>query len=49
MALGGFNVEMAKNESGDVIRMDFSTEGLVPGALSNAIPFKRCKILFERG
>jgi hypothetical protein len=38
--LWGFNVEHAKDENGNIIPVDFTTAGLMPGALSNPKPFK---------
>jgi hypothetical protein len=40
--LWGFNLAQAKDENGNLIPIDFSTDGLVPGALSNVKPFKCC-------
>jgi cytochrome P450 len=40
--LWGFNVDFAKDENGNTIPVDFTTDGLVPGALSNPKPFKCC-------
>ena len=40
--LWGFNIEHAKDENGNIIPVDFTTDGLVPGALSNAKPFACC-------
>jgi hypothetical protein len=42
--LWGFNVEHAKDENGNDIPVDATTEGLVPGALSNPKLFKCCTI-----
>ena len=42
--LWGFNLELAKDEAGNIIPVDFSTDGLVPGALSNVKPFKCCNL-----
>jgi len=42
--LWGFHLDLAKDENGNVIPIDFSTDGLVPGALSNVKPFKCCNI-----
>jgi len=42
--LWGFNIERAKDENGNDIPVDASTEGLVPGALSNPKPFKCCTL-----
>ena len=41
--LWGFNIEHAKDDKGNIIPVDFTSEGLVPGALSNPLPFKCCK------
>jgi hypothetical protein len=40
--LWGFDLTLAKDENGEIIPVDFSTDGLVPGALSNVKPFKCC-------
>ena len=40
--LWGFNIKHAKDENGNIIPVDFTTDGLVPGALSNAKPFACC-------
>lgn len=40
--LWGFNIEHAKDENGNIIPVDFTTDGLVPGAMSNAKPFECC-------
>ena len=40
--LWGFNIDYARDENGNILPVDFTTEGLVPGALSNAKPFKCC-------
>ena len=42
--LWGFNIEHAIDENGDPIPVDFTTDGLVPGAMSNAKPFQCCRI-----
>jgi len=42
--LWGFNIEHAKDENGDPIPVDFTTDGLIPGAMSNAKPFQCCRI-----
>jgi hypothetical protein len=42
--LWGFDLQLAKDENGNDIPIDFSTDGLVPGALSNVKPFKCCTI-----
>jgi cytochrome P450 family 619 len=41
--LWGFNIQQARDANGNIIPIDFSTDGLVPGALSNVKPFKCCK------
>ena len=41
--LWGFDIQLAKDEDGNVIPVDFTTKGLMPGALSNPKPFKCCK------
>lgn len=38
-------MELAKDQNGRVIPVDFSKDGLVPGALSNVKPFKCCMSL----
>jgi len=40
--LWGFNIEHAKDENGQIVPVDFSFDGMVPGAMSNAKPFKCC-------
>jgi hypothetical protein len=40
--LWGFNIDLAKDGNGDIIPVDFTTDGLVPGAMSNAKPFECC-------
>jgi hypothetical protein len=40
--LWGFDLTLAKDKNGEIIPIDFSTDGLVPGALSNVKPFKCC-------
>src|SRR5271170_3919332 len=42
--LWGFNIEYARDENGEIIPVDDTWNGLVPGALSNAIPFKCCML-----
>jgi len=42
--LWGFNIEHAR-ENGKIVPVDFTTDGLVPGAMSNAKPFKCCTSL----
>lgn len=44
--LWGFSIEHAKDENGNIIPVDFTTAGLVPGALSNPNPFKCCNYPF---
>ena len=48
--LWGFNIELAKDESGQTIPVDFTTASLRPGFMSNPKPF-RCGtfLLWERG
>jgi len=41
----GFDITHAKDEDGNIIPVDFTTEGLMPGGLSNAKPFKCCTTL----
>jgi len=43
--LWGFNIENAKDENGNIIPVDFSTDGMLPGAMSNAKPFECCTAL----
>jgi hypothetical protein len=43
--LWGFDVEHAKDKNGNIIPVDFSSDGLVPGAMSNAKPFQCCNPL----
>jgi len=45
--LWGFNIEHARDENGNIIPVDFTTDGLVPGALSNAKPFQCCRSPFS--
>jgi hypothetical protein len=40
--LWGFDLKQAKDVDGNIIPIDFSTDGLVPGALSNVRPFQCC-------
>jgi hypothetical protein len=40
--LWGFNIELAKDVDGNVIPVDFTTAGLIPGAFSNPKPFQCC-------
>jgi len=40
--LWGFELALAKDRDGNVIPVDFTKDGLVPGALSNVKPFKCC-------
>jgi len=41
--LWGFNIELAKDENGETIPVDFTTAGLRPGFMSNPKPY-RCGI-----
>jgi len=36
----GFNIEYAWDDEGDIIQVDFTTDGLQPGAMCTAIPFQ---------
>jgi cytochrome P450 len=45
--LWGFNIEHAKDENGNIILVDSTIHGLVPGALSNPIPYKSCTFPFR--
>jgi len=40
--LWGFNIEHARKENGEIIPVDFTTNGLSPGFLSIPKPFKCC-------
>jgi len=40
--LWGFDLQLDKDQDGNTIPIDFSIDGLVPGALSNVKPFKCC-------
>lgn len=42
--LWGFNIELAKDENGEPIPVDFTTAGLRPGFMSNPKPY-RCGIV----
>lgn len=46
--LWGFNIEHAKDENGEIVPVDFSFDGMVPGAMSNAKPFKCCMFTLLR-
>lgn len=37
--LWGFNLERARDENGELIPVDFTTEGMVPGSFSSPKPF----------
>ena len=43
--LWGFDISHAEDEDGNIIPVDFTTGGLMPGALSNSKPFKCCNLL----
>ena len=43
--LWGFNIEHAKDEEGNIIPVDASTDGMLPGAMSNAKYFECCNFL----
>jgi hypothetical protein len=43
--LWGFDLRQAKDADGNLIPIDFSIDGLMPGALSNVKPFKCCILL----
>jgi hypothetical protein len=45
--LWGFNIEHAKDENGNIIPVDFTLNGLMPGVLSNPKPYKCC-LFFAR-
>lgn len=40
--LWGFNIQHARDEKGNIIPVDTTTKGLMPGAFSNARPFACC-------
>jgi cytochrome P450 len=40
--LWGFNIEHARDEKGEIIPVDFTSDGLMPGAMSNAKMFQCC-------
>jgi len=42
--LWGFNIEHARDQNGDIIPVDFTTNGLQPGAMCNAKPFQCCTL-----
>jgi hypothetical protein len=42
--LWGFNIELAKDEKGDNIPVDLTTDGFVLWAVSNAKPFECCML-----
>jgi hypothetical protein len=47
--LWGFNIEHAKDEHGNIIPVDASSDGMLPGAMSNPKYFECCRSLsFER-
>ena len=37
--LWGFNLEHARDENGEIIPVDFTTKGMVPGSFSSPKPF----------
>ena len=41
----GFDITHAKDENADIVPVDYTTKGLMPGGLSNARPFKCCRTL----
>lgn len=45
--LWGFNIEHARDESGNIIPVDFTTDGLLPDAMCTAIPFQCCTLPFQ--
>ena len=45
--LWGFNLERARDEKGEIISVDFTTKGMVPGSFSSPKPFP-CGIFFLR-
>ena len=45
--LWGFNVEHGRDGNGNIIPVDFTTDGLVPGALSNPFPYKCCRYFWD--
>jgi hypothetical protein len=40
--LWGFNIGHARDERGEIIPVDFTSDGLMPGAMSNAKMFQCC-------
>jgi hypothetical protein len=46
--LWGFNIEHAKDENGNIIPVDFTLTGLMPGVLSNPKPYKCCLFFARR-
>jgi len=44
--LWGFNIQHARDKKGNIIPVDTTTKGLMPGAFSNAKPFPCCTSLF---
>lgn len=47
-SLWGFDIALAKDEDRNFIPVEFTTRGLMPGALSNPKPFKCCSFLSFR-
>jgi hypothetical protein len=47
--LWGFNIEHARDENGNILPVDFTTDGLLPGAMCTAIPFQCCTPPFQFG
>jgi hypothetical protein len=43
----GFDLERARDENGDIIPIDFTTKGMVPGSFSSPKPFPCGNIPFR--